>query len=214
MNFTDLFIITTSLLGGLLILRKDLTHLFLNLVQVLLSIFISVYEYQSIADSMLKGGVVTQAVAEVLAFIVIWLGVFLLCALCIFLQRHIVEIKFTPWIEKPLGVFLGMLQVGVLGFSLLFFILILPVPSMIQSVSNKSVCTQALLDNLPKMYDSIIAQLKIQKKFDIERFLKQAHSELNGISTANPQALQKNDSADEAEDVLSSSKDSVGSVTK
>ncbi len=165
-----------------MILRKDLTHLFLSLVQIILSLLISVYEYQSIADSMLKGGVVTQSVAEVISFIVVWLGVFLLGAVLIFLQRHIVEIKFKPWIEKPMGVFLGILQVGILGFSLLFFILILPAPSMIQSVADNSVCTQALLDNLSKSYDKIIVRLGVEKKFDPERFLKQVRSELNGAS--------------------------------
>jgi hypothetical protein len=169
----DLFIITLSLLGGLLIFRKDATHLFLNLVQVVLSLCISIYEYQSIADSMLKGGMVTQTVAEIIAFLVIWLGVFLLCAVFIFLQRHIVEIKFKPWIEKPVGMLLGMLQTGMLGFSLLFFILILPIPSMIESVSNQSICTQALLENLPKITEKIIPMLNLEKKFDSGRFLKQ-----------------------------------------
>ena len=121
MFFLDLSICILLLLGIFLGLREELTLTLLNLAKSFFSFELALHHYPHWSHKISEGEVISEAAANIGSFFLLWLGFFLAGSLAIFIFRKIVEIKFIPLLERPVGLLAGLINGIFWSITLLLF---------------------------------------------------------------------------------------------
>ena len=137
-------------------------------------LFLGLHFYQAIAAFFLEKGWMQGGYVECVVFGGLVVLSFLGITFLIVLQSIIVEVKFIPLLDRPLGFFCGVFEIYFLYLILLTGLFLYPVPSekIPLEVVKESRIAAWSIGFLNYGYNLSCERLGVNKLFCVEKFLK------------------------------------------
>jgi membrane protein required for colicin V production len=165
MNWIDVTILTALIVSAILGLFWGLIRQVAATFGLVLAIFLAGANYKGVAGILHSpdgGGLIAdQNMANIVAFVLILVGVSLTIGIIASILRTVLGLLFLGWLDHLLGAVLGLVQMAMLMAVIIFVATLFPVPNLSDAVRESALAPfvaqpfSFLLGWLPPEFDTV-----------------------------------------------------------
>ena len=164
----DFVFIGIILISTIFALRKGLMRELISLAALVAGFFLAAFYYPA-AARLFQDLTRTEAVANLIGFLVIFLSVILAGALAAFLVNRIIKMAAIQWVDRLLGAIFGFLRGAAIASILALALIAFPIR---EGTMARSVCAPYLLAGARAAVLLVPQKLKIQFNEQYKKILQ------------------------------------------
>ena len=177
-NWIDVSIMIIILLNMIIGIRRGIIRGIINLIGVITAIFLAIFWFKEVGEYVSAHSQISGEIANILAFAIIFLGVYLIARIIEIFFKKILSLLFVSWIDGLGGAVFGLIKGSLIVGILLVIITFIPLPVFLKEQLENSFLANRFAVMTTIVYDYLKDWLPLSFQFNTEEFLKKYHLNL------------------------------------
>ena len=177
-NWIDVSIMIIILLNMIIGIRRGIIRGIINLIGVITAIFLAIFWFKEVGEYVSAHSQISGEIANILAFAIIFLGVYLIARIIEIFFKKILSLLFVSWIDGLGGAVFGLIKGSLIVGILLVIITFIPLPVFLKEQLENSFLANRFAVMTTIVYDYLKDWLPLNFQFNTEEFLKKYHLNL------------------------------------
>jgi len=159
-------------------IRRGIIRGIINLIGVITAIFLAIFWFKEVGEYVSLHSQLSREIANILAFVLIFLGIYLIARIVEIFFKKILSLLFVSWIDGLGGALFGLAKGSLIVGILLVIITFIPLPIFLKEQLESSFLANRFAVMTTIVYDYLKDWLPLSFQFNTEEFLKKFHLNL------------------------------------
>lgn len=171
-NWMDILIMLIILINVIMGISRGMIRGIINFIGIISAIFLSIFWFREIGKYISQYFTIRQEIANLLGFMLIFLGVCLIARIIELLLKGIFSLLFISWIDRLGGALFGFIKGSLWVGILLIVITLFPVPEFLSRQLEESFLANRFALMITATYSYFEDWLPAGFQWNIDEFLR------------------------------------------